>query len=580
MAFRRRLGDILIADELIDEEQLNEGLKRQRETGEKLGQALMHLGHVTPEQIADALSEHLQIPRANLSRRYIQNDAVELVPDDMLRSRELLPVERDGDSLLLAMVDPLNILAIDDLQRMTGLHIKPVIATAQEIEDAMQRSTDFASTARRVVSEYDSGEEEQDTQEDPEEYLGDAPGVRLTNMMLTQAVRQKASDVHLEPREDRLRVRFRVDGVLRDVMNIPRRLMADVTSRVKIMANLDITERRRPQDGRIQTELDGDIDVDMRISTLPTVYGEKIVARLLNTSQGVMDIDAFGFSEDSMHKIERMLRQSQGMILVTGPTGSGKTTTLYGFLQQLNQPDVNIITVEDPVEYELEGISQVPVNHKVGLTFSTGLRSVLRQDPDIIMVGEIRDHETAEIAVRSALTGHLVLSTLHTNSAAATISRLMDMGMESYLLSSTIIGVMAQRLVRLICPDCKEQVRLEDPLMKRFIRSLGLPVPTHVYQGKGCPFCKDTGYRGRAALEELLVVGKAMRDAIDERLTDSRLQEIAVAGGMRTLSRRAVDKLIAGDTTVEEVIRTVYSVEDEEDLEEAMEEVKDHAELG
>ncbi len=568
LAIRKRLGDILLDQGLINEEQLADALDAQRRTGEKLGEAVVNLGYVSAEQIADTLSDHLRIPRADLSRRYVQGDAMDVVPDDMLESNEILPVERTRDTLTLAMVDPLNIVIIDDLQRVTGLYIQPVIATKKEIRDARTRSTNFSSTARRVVSEYDTGEDdeaakEQSARDEVEEYVGDAPGVKLGSLILTQAARANASDIHLEPREGELRVRYRVDGLLQDVMTVPRKFMADVSSRIKIMANLDITERRRPQDGRIKSDLDG-VKVDMRISTLPTVYGEKIVARLLNSTQEVTGVESFGFSEDSVDKIKRMLRQSRGMILVTGPTGSGKTTTLYGFLQRLNSPEQNIITIEDPVEYELTGINQVPVNAKVGLTFSTGLRTVLRQDPDIIMVGEIRDHETAEIGVRSALTGHLVLSTLHTNSSAATVARLLDMGVEPYLLSSTLIGVIAQRLVRTICADCKEQVTLDDPLMERFIRGLGMKVPEYVYQGKGCPTCKDTGYKGRAAVEEVMLITRPLRDAINQGANEEVLEEMAVTGGMRTLARRALDQMIAGRTTASEVIRTVYSVEDEE----------------
>lgn len=552
---------------LINEQQLADALDAQRRTGDKLGESVVNLGYVSAEQIADTLSDHLRIPRADLGRRYVQGDAMDVVPDQMLESNEILPIERTRDTLTLAMVDPLNIVVIDDLQRVTGLCIQPVIATKKEIRDARMRSTNFSSTARRVVSEYDNRDDDvitnRDAADDVEEYVGDAPGVKLGSLILTQAARAKASDIHLEPRDGEMRVRYRVDGLLQDVMTVPRKFMADVSSRIKIMANLDITERRRPQDGRIKSDLDG-VKVAMRISTLPTVYGEKIVARLLNSTQEVSGVESFGFSEDSVDKIKRMLRQSRGMILVTGPTGSGKTTTLYGFLQRLNSSEHNIITIEDPVEYELTGINQVPVNPKVGLTFSTGLRTVLRQDPDIIMVGEIRDQETAEIAVRSALTGHLVLSTLHTNSSAATIARLLDMGVEPYLLSSTLVGVIAQRLVRTICHDCRERVPLEDPLMERFIRSLSMDVPEFVYEGRGCPACKDTGYRGRAAVEEVLLVTGPLREAINQGSHEGTLEKIAVKGGMRTLARRAVDQLVAGQTTVTEVIRTVYSVEDEE----------------
>ena len=565
MGRRKRLGDILRERGLLTDDELRLALERQRESGEKLGEALIKLGFISPDDIADALSEHLRIPRVDFKRRYVSSDVVRLVPESIIREQQVLPIEQEGNFLSVAMVDPLNIMIIDDLQRLTGLLIKPMIATATEIEDAYRRSLDIASTAKQVFAQYgadDSAVEEQAEKEREEAILGDAPGVKLANMILEQAVKQRASDVHLEPREDDLRVRYRIDGIMRDVMVVPRHLRGDVNSRIKIMANLDITERRRPQDGRLQLRLD-DLTVDVRISTLPTVYGEKIVARILHRTHNVLELEDFGFAAQNFQRIQAMLRQSQGLILVTGPTGSGKTTTLYGFLNQLNSPEKNIITVEDPVEYRLEGINQVQVNPRVDLTFATGLRTVLRQDPDIIMVGEIRDRETADIAVRSALTGHLVLSTLHTNSAVASVVRLLNMGIEPYLISSTVIGVIAQRLVRTICPECKKSVPLDNPVAVRFIQSLGIEPPEYVYQGTGCPLCNDTGYRGRTVVEEVMLFTKDIRRAIDDGAHESELLEIAIRGGMETLPVNAVDKLVWGVTTTEELLRTVYSVENE-----------------
>ena len=565
MGRRKRLGDILRERGLLTDDELRLALERQRESGEKLGETLIKLGFISPDDIADALSEHLRIPRVDFKRRYVSSDVVRLVPESIIREQQVLPIEQEGNFLSVAMVDPLNIMIIDDLQRLTGLLIKPMIATATEIEDAYRRSLDIASTAKQVFAQYgadDSAVEEQAEKEREEAILGDAPGVKLANMILEQAVKQRASDVHLEPREDDLRVRYRIDGIMRDVMVVPRHLRGDVNSRIKIMANLDITERRRPQDGRLQLRLD-DLTVDVRISTLPTVYGEKIVARILHRTHNVLELEDFGFAAQNFQRIQAMLRQSQGLILVTGPTGSGKTTTLYGFLNQLNSPEKNIITVEDPVEYRLEGINQVQVNPRVDLTFATGLRTVLRQDPDIIMVGEIRDRETADIAVRSALTGHLVLSTLHTNSAVASVVRLLNMGIEPYLISSTVIGVIAQRLVRTICPECKKSVPLDNPVAVRFIQSLGIEPPEYVYQGTGCPLCNDTGYRGRTVVEEVMLFTKDIRRAIDDGAHESELLEIAIRGGMETLPVNTVDKLVRGVTTTEELLRTVYSVENE-----------------
>ena len=566
MGSRKRLGDLLQEKGLLTEEELNEALKLQRESGEKLGDALVKLGLIQPEQMADVLSEHLGIPRVDPNRCYIPSELVNMVPDDLLNGNQILPIELENNLMTVAMTDPLNILIIDELQQATGFNIKPVIATSEEIMTALGRTMDIASSARAVFDEYLDDSLDFDADVDNEEQLlGDAPGVRLANLILQQAVRDKASDIHLEPTEDDLQVRFRIDGILRNVMTVPKRLRNDVNSRIKIMSNLDITERRRPQDGRIQAVIDG-VEVDMRISTLPTIHGEKIVARVLNKSTGILSIEQFGFSQQNTEEILRVLRLNQGLILVTGPTGSGKTTTLYGFLQHLNTVEKNIITVEDPVEYQLPGINQVQINHKVGLTFASGLRSVLRQDPDIIMVGEIRDQETAEIAIRSALTGHLVLSTLHTNNTVATIARLLDMDIDPYLISSTLVAVISQRLVRKICNDCKEQVELTDPLLIRFIKSYGIEPPEFVYQGRGCPACQDSGYRGRVAVEEMLILNKELKQVIDNRAHESLLRDIALKSGMVLLQVSAIKKLIAGITTGSEILRTVYSIDGEEAL--------------
>lgn len=559
VAQRKRLGDILQERGLLSEEQLKQALEVQRESGEKLGEVLVSRGIISADAIADALSDHLRVPRADFSRRYVSPQVVNLVPEELLKRHEIIPVDIEDDQLIVAMTDPLNIMIIDEIQRVVGLAVRPLIATADEINDAFMRTRDISSSARQVFDEY-ADDTDGDGDLAMEEMLGDAPGVRLANMILQQAVRETASDIHFEPREEDLRVRFRVDGLLRDVMVVPKRLRSDVVSRIKIMSGLDITERRRPQDGRIQMEIEG-TEVDMRISSLPTLHGEKIVARVLNKAAGLLGIGDFGFSLRSLDLIQSMLQQSQGLILVTGPTGSGKTTSLYAFLSEVNTSARNIITVEDPVEYRLEGITQVQVNAKVDLTFASGLRTVLRQDPDVIMVGEIRDRETAEIAVRSALTGHLVFSTLHTNSAVASITRLLDMGVEPFLISSTVIGIIAQRLVRRVCRDCRQLVPLTDPLAIRLIESLGMPVPETVYEGQGCPVCKDTGYRGRAAIEEVVRLNRELREAIDRRASEGELTDMALRRGMVTLQKNAVQKMLDGVTTPAEVIRTVYSVD-------------------
>jgi type IV pilus assembly protein PilB len=560
---RRRLGDTLLDQGLLTEEELATALEEQLRTGERLGRTLVRLALLSESEVADALSKHLGIKRVDFSELYLSAEVVDLVPATFIMTKRVLPIEVENGSLLVAMVDPLDITVIDDLQRLTGKMVQPLVATEEEIIDAFQRTRNISQSARELISRYK--EEEAVAQEmDRLEYLGDAPGVKLANLILEQAIKQKASDVHFEPHERGMRVRYRIDGLLRSITEIPRHLRNDVNSRVKIMAGMDITERRKPQDGRIQMTADR-VEVDMRVSSLPTVHGEKIVARILQKSSSLVKLEDFGFSPLDQRRIRRMLQLNQGLLLVTGPTGSGKSTTLFSFLNSLNSPEKNIVTVEDPVEYRLDGVNHVQVNPKVGLTFATGLRTVLRQDPDVIMVGEIRDEETGEIAVRSALTGHLVLSTLHTNSAVATISRLLNMNMESYILSSTIIGIVAQRLVRTICPDCKEPVELTDPVMLRYIESLGIEVPKTVYRGAGCPICKNTGYRGRTAVAEVLVFNKEMRDAVERSASEAELWDIALRAGMKTLQRAAIDKLIEGVTTPEEIIRTVYSVDMEED---------------
>jgi type IV pilus assembly protein PilB len=560
---RRRLGDTLLDQGLLTEEELATALEEQLRTGERLGRTLVRLALLSESEVADALSKHLGIKRVDFSELYLSAEVVDLVPATFIMTKRVLPIEVQNGSLLVAMVDPLDITVIDDLQRLTGKMVQPLVATEEEIIDAFQRTRNISQSARELISRYK--EEEAVAQEmDRLEYLGDAPGVKLANLILEQAIKQKASDVHFEPHERGMRVRYRIDGLLRSITEIPRHLRNDVNSRVKIMAGMDITERRKPQDGRIQMTADR-VEVDMRVSSLPTVHGEKIVARILQKSSSLVKLEDFGFSPLDQRRIRRMLQLNQGLLLVTGPTGSGKSTTLFSFLNSLNSPEKNIVTVEDPVEYRLDGVNHVQVNPKVGLTFATGLRTVLRQDPDVIMVGEIRDEETGEIAVRSALTGHLVLSTLHTNSAVATISRLLNMNMESYILSSTIIGIVAQRLVRTICPDCKEPVELTDPVMLRYIESLGIEVPKTVYRGAGCPICKNTGYRGRTAVAEVLVFNKEMRDAVERSASEAELWDIALRAGMKTLQRAAIDKLIEGVTTPEEIIRTVYSVDMEED---------------
>lgn len=557
---RRRLGDILIERGVLSEEQLQQALERQRETTAPLGTVVIEMGFVTAEQIADALAEHLQVPRAVWNDESLNPELALLVPAELLKEGHVFPIGKDGQRLKLAMVDPLDIFTIDAVRQQTGLFIEPVVATATEIQAAYDRAFNLASVAQGVIAEIEE-EPEEDQPDLISEQMADSPGVKVVNLILVQAVRDRASDVHIEPREDYLLVRFRVDGILREEMRLPKPIHPDVTLRLKVMAGLDITERRRPQDGRMKVTIEEQA-IDMRISVLPTIYGEKTVLRLLNKNTAILRLDDTGFLPASLQALERMLASPHGLILVTGPTGSGKTTTQYALLNRLNSPNRNIITVEDPVEYRLDGVNQVQVNAKIGFDFAANLRAVLRQDPDVVMVGEIRDRETADIAVRAALTGHLVLSTLHTNSACGAITRLLDMGVEPFLLSATLIGVVSQRLVRSVCPSCKAIASVTDPAEERFLHMHGVEIST-LWRGQGCQHCKQSGLYGRIPVEEVLPITRELRRTLTDRPTEQDLFAAARKAGFRTLVENGITKVAAGHTTVHELWRTLYSLEDD-----------------
>lgn len=559
MPKRTRLGELLLQHGLT-QEQLNRALRLQEETGERLGQAVVKLGYMTASRMADLLSEHLGVPRVDWDKVTVTPELVMLLPESILKEGQVCPIKLEGRTLTLAMVDPYDVVTIDEIRRSTGYDIEARLATADEIEVAINRALNLDIAASRVIGEV-RAEETEELQDSEEEWdVVNSPGVKIVDLVLSRAIQNRASDIHVEPREDFLRIRFRIDGVLRDVMKVPRHLQSEVLTRLKVMADMDITERKRPQDGRLRITIASQT-VDMRISSLPTIYGEKIVVRIFNQAASLLNLKDIGFLPDAYARVKQMLRQPQGLILVTGPTGSGKTTTLYSFLNELNVPEKNIITIEDPVEYRLEGINQVQVNSHVGLSFASGLRTVLRQDPDIVMVGEMRDQETAEIGIRAALTGHLVLSTLHTNSAVATITRLIDMGVEPALIAATLIGVVAQRLVRTICPECKEPVPLTDPIERHFLGERGRG-DIVLYRGQGCPACTQTGYRGRIAVEEVFLVTREMRKLIYESASEETLRRSAVQSGMRTLKESGIEKILAGKTTVAEVMRTVYGLDD------------------
>lgn len=555
---RRRFGDILIERGVLTPEQLHEALKRQQEIGAPLGVVLVQMGYVGAEAIADALAEHLRIPRAKWGAQSLDPELALLVPAELLQEGHLFPVSRDGNRLALAMTDPLDIYTIDAVRQATGLYVEPAVATEEEIAAAYDRAFSLASVAQEVIAEIE--EEPEYRQEPVAEPLADSPGVKVVNLILVQAVRDRASDVHIEPRENRVLVRYRVDGMLREEMRLPKQIHPDITLRLKVMAGLDITERRRPQDGRMKVTIE-DQAVDMRLSILPTIYGEKTVLRILDKSAAVLQLTDTGFLPPSLHAVEQMLRLPYGLILVTGPTGSGKTTTQYAMLNRLNTPDRNIITVEDPVEYRVDGVNQVQVNPRIGVDFASSLRAVVRQDPDVVVVGEVRDRETAEISVRAALTGHLVLATLHTNSACSTPTRLIDMGIEPFLVSATLLGVISQRLVRRICPACKEEVEVTNPAEQSFLASHNIRA-ARLWRGKGCHHCKGTGYRGRLPLEEVLVISHNVRLALDGRPSEGELLEAARGDGFRTLVENGLEKVIAGLTTLQELWRAVYSLED------------------
>lgn len=554
----RRLGDLLIEYGYITNEQLQSAVAVQKQNGGKLGEVLLKLGHATEAEISSMLEVQLGIPRVEIEKLHISPEVPRLINERLARRHTLIPVALSDSVLTVAMADPLNIFAIDDIQLTTGLDVKPVIATRNEILNAIGLHFEKAS-AERALEEFsesfdiDLGE---DIDEEMLSNVRSAPVVKLLDSITKQAVKMRASDIHIEPQENSIRIRFRVDGELQEIMSPEKTSHGAIVTRIKIMGRMNIAEKRVPQDGRVELIIEGR-PVDMRISILPTVFGEKVVIRLLDRGSILMSKTELGFSPKNLEVFDRIIQHPHGIILVTGPTGSGKTTTLYAVLQELNKINVNIITVEDPVEYRLSGISQSQVNTKAGLTFASGLRSILRQDPDIIMVGEIRDHDTAEIAVRAAITGHLVLSTIHTNDSVSTISRLMDMGIEPFMISSSVVGIMAQRLVKRICDNCKKsyQPSQQDRTL------LGLDNGADLYRGAGCNFCNHTGYRGRIGIHEILPMYDNIKSLVDKRAPLEQVRAAAAKHGMVTLRESCVDLVLAGVTTVEELLRMTYSLE-------------------
>lgn len=564
---KRRLGDVLLEQELVTAEQLQECIQLQRNTGQSLASILVAKKYLGEEDLVITLSEQLGIPHIRVMNYNIPQDVLNEVPESLARQYQMLPVSVTGDVLTLAMADPLNIMALDDLRMLTSYEIEPVVAVQTELMDAINRHYGGKHSEKLYDELLNADAEKQDgvqvvEQKDEIEDIAhaqaeaqDAPVIRLVNLILVAALESRASDIHIEPYEKTLRVRYRVDGMLEEQKSPPKSVQSAFISRLKIMSGLDIAEHRLPQDGRFRIKFRGH-EVDFRVSVLPCYHGEKVVMRVLDKSSLSLDLDTLGFAEQPMEAFRDALALPFGMILLTGPTGSGKTTTLYSALHKLNGPDTNIITAEDPVEYELFGVNQVQVRSEIGLTFAACLRSILRQDPDVIMVGEIRDEETADIAIKAALTGHLVLSTLHTNDAASVFTRLIDMNMEPFLVQSSVGLAAAQRLLRRVCPDCKEVIRVPEEVLERiqFKHSPGSPAPTFV-RGRGCAKCKDTGYRGRLAVIEAMPNYPDLQELIMTRAPAAEIKRCAIQCGMSTLRQNALKKAAEGITTIEEVLR-------------------------
>ncbi len=588
---RRMLGELLMSEGLLTQAQLDQALAEQKRQGIRLGQMLDRLGLVSEKDIISVIGKQMGIPFLPLDQPKVDAELLTLVPEETAKQYQAVPVSRTERSIMIAMVDPLNVFALDDLARLTGLEVQPVISTAAAVAGAIDRwyrqaepvaepaAPAYVPPMDRRAGDRRTAGERRGTQAQYEPQYEALPGaaaekkaetgrasdsedmgsvVRLVDMIISQAVRDGASDVHVEPDNDCFKVRFRADGMLREVMKIPLDQQAAVTSRVKIMASLDIAEKRVPQDGRIQVTL-GSKTLDLRASTLPTIYGEKIVLRILDKNAALLDLDRLGFSAEALKWMKAIVARPHGLLLVTGPTGSGKSTTLYAALQAINFQEKNVVTVEDPVEYQMKGINQVQVNVKAGLTFAGGLRSIVRQDPDVIMVGEIRDPETAGLAIQAALTGHLVISTLHTNDAPGAVTRLMDMGIEPFLIASSLLGVLAQRLVRKICQQCRQNYAPSPDI----VAQLGLSQNGEItlVRGAGCQACRGVGYKGRMAIYEHMVVTDKVRAQIISRVPSTVIRGDLIKDGFIGLREDGIAKAVMGLTTVEEVLRVSQAVD-------------------
>jgi len=556
---RKRLGEILIERGKLDQANLDRALRLQAESGERLGSLLVTLGLCAQRDVAEALSLQLALPLVDTGGYPEFPILEERVSARFLREARALPVREDEDELGLAMADPTDAYTIGAFEMVTGRAVRPMVAIPTELDAALERLYGAGKSAvGQLIGDVETRTDELTFDADVQQLkdlASEAPVIRLVSLLITNALEMRASDIHIEPFENRLIVRYRIDGVLHEVESPPKRLSAAVISRVKIMANLDIAERRLPQDGRIRLRVQGK-EIDLRVSTLPTMHGESVVMRILDKGHVALDFHKLGFEDDTLKVFLDVLLQPHGILLVTGPTGSGKTTTLYTALDRLNQPDVKILTVEDPVEYQMSGINQIQVKPQIDLTFANALRSIVRQDPDVIMIGEIRDLETAQIAVQSALTGHLVLSTVHTNDAPSTVNRLLDMGVEDYLLTSTVIGILAQRLVRKLCPHCKESYSALPELVEQMrLRRFSHEREITLWHAKGCSQCAQTGYMGRLSILEMMPMTDKVRSLVMKHATAADLRAEAIRDGMVTMYEDGLRKALAGVTTFEEVLR-------------------------
>ena len=563
------LPQLLLENEYLTRRQLEKAQQKAEQEGKSIDKVLVEMGFVTEKEIAELLAKRFEVEFLDLDEVEISQEVAKLIPEHIARKYMVAPVALQGDKLVLAMVDPLNVDAIDDIRLISGYDVKPVMVTESGLNRLINKlygTTDIVEVEGEITSAIDEIDisdleflEDMDSEEISidklREMVDEAPIVRMVNLIISQAINDKASDIHIEPWAKDVVVRYRIDGVLHEIMRLPKHIHPPMVSRIKIMANLDIAERRKPQDGKIHLKHENK-EYDLRVSTVPTVHGEKVVMRILDKSSVMLGLDKLGFLPEVREKLEWLISKPYGMILVTGPTGSGKSTTLYACLNKLNTGDKNIMTIEDPVEYQIPGVNQVNVNPKAGLTFASALRAFLRQDPDIIMVGEIRDRETAQIAIEAALTGHLVLSTLHTNDAPSAATRLIEMGIEPFLVASALLGVLAQRLARTICPNCKEPYTPP----KEALKDLGLAYVEEeytFYKGRGCDLCKGTGYKGRTGIHELLIISDRVREAILRRASAAEIRRIAKEEGFKTLQDDAIAKVLMGITTIEEALRVV-----------------------